>query len=213
MYDLNERSINHANVSIIQNDPSLLDREYLENLNQLIQSQYISFNNLGINYLKNIDYNYTIPIYEELLDYVNENYLSIVNYDDTIISSNKVYEIGSLVYNFICVDCYCTIIPKYLENINCFNIKDFEIYLSRKYKNDVSNFKTAFIKTIESILNPLIKLKGLDKSIEHDAKYINYVKKYAFYIELINYGDNNNFLFNYFKCVLQKNESDLIWRV
>lgn len=206
-------SITHASIADLQNDNNLLDREELEVLNDQIKDQYINFNALGNNLLKNIENKLKLHILTELIEYVNNNYTAIINYDEAMISANKRIEVGTYIYNFFVVDCYNSLLPNYLNSINVTSIEQFDLYLKNVLENDATNFKTNFVKIIQAVVNTLTKLGGLDRKIVKDVNYQEIVRRYGFYIELINYGDTNNFLFNYVRPMLTKNLQDIVWRM
>lgn len=206
-------SITHASIADLQNDNNILDREELEAVNNEIKDQYVNFNNLGQDILKSIENKLKSHILGEMLEYVNNNYTAIINYDESMISVNKRIEVGTYVYKFFVVDCYNSLLPNYLNSINVSSIEQFDLYLKNVLDNDATNFKTNFIKVIQAVVNTLAKLGGLDRKIIKDANYQEIIRRYGFYIELINYGDTNDFLFNYIKPVLIKNMQDIVWRM
>ena len=189
------------------------DREEFSYLNDSIKNQYIELNNIGTNLIKDIETNYLIPIFEEMIEYIDENYVSILIADDAKISPIQLVEFGKIIYEFFVIDCLNTIIPNYMNSIGRINIDDFDVYYSTVLKNDQSNFKTSFIKTITSILDELLKFQKLDGSIINNKEYNYLLKKYTYYIELINFGNSENFLENYFRKILTIYEDDIRWRI
>lgn len=209
------QSIDHINHTI---NPILIGNEYVDHdmLNenqQIIKNQYKKFNDLGKNLFTDIELSYKKILAQELIEYINSNYVSIIDIDETTISTNRLIEISELVYKFICVDCYNVIIPNYLNQTNCFDLNQFDIYFKNNLNNDISNFKTSFLKTINTIIGEFTALEKLDSSVRSDENYKEILKRYGFYMELINYGDSYNFLFNYFRPVFLKNKDDIIWRI
>jgi hypothetical protein len=152
----------------------IIDREELGEINDKLKDQYIDLNNLGINLLNDVGYEFKIILFENLLEYCQSNYVNIANFDQIMSSPNKIVEVGSHLYDFICVDCYNTIIIQYLSSINCINIEQFENYFQRVLDNDISKFKVSFLKTIQNIIDNLIKLQTLDQSV----KNIRHIKIY-----------------------------------
>lgn len=214
MLDLNDvNSVNDIpNVQRVENQ--IIDRDESISDKSIIENQYIELDNLGINLLKEIDdKDLKSEVLDELLQFANDNFISIAYMDQVNISRAKLNEIGELVYQFLCVDCYNTLIPNFLSTHDIYNIKQFDIYFKNNLKNDVSTFKASFAKTINSVINKLFNLSNIDKKIKADKTYNEILKKYGFYLELINYGDSDKFLFNYFRPVLSKHESDLTWRM
>jgi len=190
----------------------IIDRSELDYLQQPIKDQYISLKNLGTDLTKNIEKKYLLYIYEDLINFVNENYLSIISADDILASPIQTLNIGKNVYKFLIVDCVNTIIPHYMNTINCIDIEQFDSYLKKVLKNDTSNFKTSFIKPIKSILDRFLSLQNLDNTALKNKKYSNILEKYSYYIELINYGDSENFLYNFFHPVVTIYSDEIKWR-
>lgn len=214
MLDLNDiDSIHGISSTDIQMSNDIMDRSLLDNYEEQIKEQYENLENLGSDFLSDVPLNYKLIIMEELLEYINDNYIGIISYNLTEASPSKKIEIGSLVYSFICVDAFNTIIPNYLNNINCTNIEQFDKYYINNLKSDVDAFKSSFINTILSIIQNLNNLELLDKKAVQNENFIHLKKKYQFYIELVNYGDCNNFLNNYFRPIILKHMSDLLWRM
>ena len=64
-----------------------------------------------------------------MIEFVNENYLSIVDYDASSILPDKLIETGELVYNFLCIDCFNVIIPRFLMETNCLSLESFDLLI------------------------------------------------------------------------------------
>jgi hypothetical protein len=190
-----------------------IDRDVLERVTNHIQSQYIDLDELGVDALKNIDSVYKLVVYEDMLHYINANYLSIYNLEDTEISKNKLDKIGNLVYRFIVIDFYNEILPDFLNKIKVFNIEDFIIYYTASLRNDPSNIKTNLIKVISNKIKDLRRLEALYVSVANDHRYRSILERYGYYIELINFGDSSNFVENYLKRLLEKHEDEIIYRL
>lgn len=212
MIDLNSVD-NTSHSTIVGSDDESFDREVFLNLNELIESQYVDLDDLGHDKLYNITDQYKLPIYESMLEYINENYVSIINIDQTKISSLKRLEVGYYVYKFFCVDCFNIILPHYLSSIKCSNVYEFEGYFQNVLRNDSTRFKTNFIKSIIAILNNLKNLEKLDKSVLSDKNFIDLKTRIGYYIELVNYGDSSDLLINFLLPVLEKHEPEIIWRM
>jgi len=212
MLDLNTvDSITQASIVDTQSQ-SFIDYNELDELNDKIKAQYIDFENMGRNLLEGVEIKYMLPIYEDMLDFVIDSYLAITNQDDAMMVVEKRIEIGRRVYQFLCVDMYNTILPNYLTQINCISLEQFDLYFRSTLKGDASNFKTGIVKTIKRIVDELMKLQILDKNISTDKHYQSLVKRYGYYLEIVNYGDSNNFLFNFVRPMFMKNMEDIIWR-
>lgn len=213
MIDLNTiESINHASPTDIATS-EFVDRDILERIDNHVKRQYIELEDLGSDVLSQIEDKYKLIVYENFLSYVNDNYLSIYNIEDIDISKSKLLKIGNLVYKFIVVDFYNEILPDFLNKIKVFNIDDFVIYYTASLRNDASNFKTNLIKILISKVELLKNLENIHISVAKDARYKEILEKYGYFIELINFGDSNNFVENYFKRILEKYEDDITYRL
>lgn len=214
MIDMNSLDSPHNAPQFVENDNiDKINRDELEYYNDTIKNQYIELINIGTNLLKNINNNYKIFIFEEMIEYCNDNYLNIITIDDNQISPIQTLENGAKIYEFLCIDCLNTIIPSYMNTINCINYEQFNLYFKKILKNDISNFKTSIIKVISSILDELLKLQKLDINVLKDKEYNKTLNKCYYYIELLNYGDLSNFLENYFQKILIKYEDEIQWRL
>jgi hypothetical protein len=203
-------SIDQMNeINVIQNN--LIDVEVFNDINREIKKQYMEFQNLGTNLLNDIEDPKILDyVLTEFIDYVN-NYITPI----TELYSNKYdnLKLKLRVYSFICVDCYLTITPSFLETVNVFDYPSFESYYYNTLKGDSSFFKANFVKVIKNIKTNIEKLKTLDDNIKNDRNYRELLNKYNFYVQLMNFGNVENFLENYFKPMLIINENDIIWRI
>lgn len=200
-------------INDLKNQENVINGEILQNHNSNIKEQYLEFINLGTNLLDNIeDQNILSIVLSEFLEYVHENITPVTNFEQYDIEGDSI-EIGTKIYNFLCVDCYNTIIPNFLEIIQVSTFEEFETYYLKQLKGDSSFFKANFVKSIQTIKNNIQKLQKLDKTIKNDKNYQDLLEKYKFYVQLMNFGNVQNFLDNYFKPVFAKNESDIIWRI
>jgi len=208
--DLN--SIDNINNTIIIPD-DFISTDELETNEEIIKDQYINFNNLGINLIDNIDNKYKPEIYANMLNYINDNYLSIVDFDSSIILPPKLIETGNYIYNFICVDCYNTIIPNFLNYINCNNLDGFDSLIQNKFRGDYSLVKANLVKIIKNIVDELLKLQRIDTSVQKDEMYQKLLFKFTYYIELVDFGDTELFVNNYIRPLLIKNIDSILWRI
>ncbi len=192
------------NFKYIDEDEMIINKEEIEN-------QYINFNNLGFNILNDIEEDMQIHILKDMLFFINDNYTSIINYENIFISD--IEEIGKFTYQFFCVDCYNIILPKFLSVIKCNSIKGFESYITNNLNlgNSVK-FKNVFISVIKLYLDKMIKLSKIDSKIKKDKEYIKMVKKFLYYIDLIEFGTTDNFRDNYVIPVVNKYFEELYWR-
>lgn len=186
------------------------DFELFNNINAIIKDQYINLDNLGVNLLFDNEYeieeNILSPILNELLDYTHEFITPIFEF-------NYDLELGRMIYEFTCVDCYNTIIPAFLENINVYSYESFELYFKKKLKSNNNYFKANFVKSIQNILINIKKLEAFDDKIKDDENYKKLIDRYDYYVNLMNFGNTSGFLENYFLPILSKNEYDLISKI
>lgn len=206
-------TLDQATISDLQNDNSIIDREELDEINDSVKRQYVDFENLGVNLLNDVPVKYKLIIYEEMIDFIQNNYADIVNYDETTISPNKRIQIGNYLYRFFALDCYNVLLPNFLSSFNCVTIEQFDLHIKNVYNNDVSNFKTRFYQTIDEITQRLLGLKQIDANVYTDKKYREIIRTYEYYKEIVNFGDSSNLLFNYIRPMFDKNNSDILWRM
>ena len=198
-------------INFIPNE-EIIDYDKLEQIEEPIKNQYIEFESLGADLIKDISDKYLELIFRNLIEHVNENYTSITEYDSVMISPQKLLQVGRYIYNFICIDCPFNILPNYLAKTDCLTIDQFEGYLKNKLNNDSSKFKASFISSIKSVLDRLGNLQKIRKTVIHDKNYQFLITKYTYYMELINYGNTDQFLYNYIRPVLYKNFGEIFWR-
>ncbi len=189
-----------------------LDHDEMMELEEPIENQYKEFESLGADLTKEIPQEYLRHIFGRLIEYVNENYLSIIDYDTAVVSPTKTIQIGHLVYSFICVDNYFNILPNYLKRIECYTIDQFDKYLKNKLENDHANFKASYITTIKSVVERLQNLQRLKGNVKTDKNYVHLLNKYTYYIQLVNFGESERFVYNYIRPLLIKHFDDILWR-
>ncbi len=199
------------NVMIVPNN--FVKYEELEASENIIKEQYVYFNNMGVDLISNIDKLFIPDIFYNMLEFVNETYLSITDYDTSIILPQRLLEIGHLVYDFVCVDCYNTIIPNFLNHINCNSLDTFDHIIQYKYRGDYALIKANLVKTIKTIIDELLKLQRIDSSVQTDMMYQKLLFKYTYYMELVDFGDTEMFINNYVKPLLLKNIDSILWRI
>jgi len=192
---------------------NFVDYQELVSNEEVIKDQYVNFNNMGINLLDNIDKLYTSDILVNMLEYVNSNYLSIVDFDSSIILSQKLLETGNYIYNFICVDAYNTIIPNFLNYTNCNSLESFDSLIQNKFRGDYSLVKANLVKIIKTIVDELLKLQRIDISVQSDEMYQKLLFKFSYYMELVDFGDTEMFTNNYIRPLLIKNIDSVLWRI
>ncbi len=188
-----------------------IDKDVEELMNENIQDQYINFNNLGVNLLQEIDdNNIKLNIIKELIQYVNSEYTSVVNFESLFVKD--IEQIGSFTYEFFCIDCYNILFPKYIASINCNSREEFETIINNQYNSEPYKFKNSFISIIKSYLNQMFKLSNIDSKIRIDKQYNNMIKKFSYYIDLMEYGLSDRFINNYIFPLVNKHFEELYWR-
>ena len=170
-------SIDNIGNLIIIPDNFMIDED-LEINENIIKDQYIEFNNLGVNLIDNIDVVFRSNIFANMLDYVNSNYLSIVDFDSSVILPQKLMETGNYIYNFVTTDCYNTILPNFLNYTNCNSLDGFDSLIQNKFKSDYSLVKANLVKIIKNVTDELLKLQRIDTSVQKDEMY----QKFTLYI-------------------------------
>ena len=212
MVDLNTFDDIKSSTQIVLIHDDHVDRETLEELEEPVKNQYINFQSMGADLTKDIPQLYLYAIYGNLIDFVNENYTAITEYDTIRISPQKVLEVGKYVYSFITNDAAFNILPNYLIKIDSFTTDQFESYIRHTLSNNSSKFKASFVNSIKEVIDRLNNLQKLRQAVMKDKNYRNILKKYMYYMELVNYGDSDRFLYNYIMPVLRTNFEEILWR-
>ncbi len=191
----------------------IIDKEEYSMNENIIIDQYSNFNNLGINFIDNIDNEFKPSIFENMLEYVNDTYMSIVDYDSAMLLPQKLLESGQFIYEFVCVDCFNTIIPNFLSSLNCNNLENFDFLVQNRFKYDYSLIKANLVKIIKNIVEELLKLQKIDSNVRNDNAYKKLLFKFTYYMELLDFGDTEKFVNNYIRPVLIKNLDSVLWRI
>jgi hypothetical protein len=199
--------------NLIHIPSNFINPETLEMDDNTIIQQYVQFQNLGANLLDTIENTYKHIILSNMLEYVNENYLSIVDLDTTLLFPEKTLEVGKLIYSFVCIDCYNTLIPNFLNSINCNSIETFDSVIQSRFKNNYNLVKINIIKLINAITEELLKLQRIDSSVQKDEQYQRLLYKFSYYTELIDFADSEKFINNFIRPVLIKNLDSILWRI
>ena len=186
--------------------------EELEANEDIIKNQYINFNNLGVNLIDDIDLIYHNDIYANMINYINNVYLTVVDYDSSAILPQKNIETGKLIYLFVCVDCFNTILPNFLNQINCTTLESFDSLIQNRYKGDYSVVKANLVKVTQQIVDELLKLQKLNPNIQKDIMFQKLLQRYSYYLELVDFGDTEKFVNNYIRPLLLKNIDSVLWR-
>ena len=186
-----------------------IDWEDVQAVDQVIKSQYKDFNNLGIDMLKSVPDNYKPALFKDMVLYVHENYTAIADIDNIVLFNQRLIDLGEIIYKFICIDAYNAIIPNFLDKIGCSSIEQFDIIIAKRFSNDYSLVKASILKVIKTILENLIRLQTVDQTISSDKFYQNTIKRYTYFIELVDFGSTDRFINNYVRPVFAKNEAEI----
>ena len=182
-----------------------------------IEDQIKNLNNLGVNYLENVEnLEEKIDQIETLFYYINQYYLSIPDIEQ-VLSNTKLIK---LVYRFLFVDMYNIILPNYLYITKYSQYDSLDNFIQLKYSdNQIQNLKTDLLNSINIVIKSINEFKKLIQDVDTTKKKFRdmdeIAKIFAYYAEII--GSNGdislkNFLKNYLYKVLTRYENDLIWR-
>ena len=178
-------------------------------MKEKIFNQITQFDNFGIDFIKEIeDQNVKIEILRDIILYVNDNYLDIVDIDNILSSENFILEMGYYIYLFLVMDCYNSILPNFIKITNILDYNQIDYYL--RYKSN--NIKPILLKSVQLIIEPLLKLQNIDPSVIKDVKYKAFLKRVTYGLDLLDYGQINNFVNNFMTPVLRKHFEQIMWR-
>ena len=148
---------------------SFEEQKHLENL---IENQYIYQKGLGIDYSNNVLLNKVI--YENIILYVNENLIPIVQYE-TILENDKNCQLfGQIIYKFLVVDLLKDILPKIVTYRNVKTCQDLKFLDIDEWKYHLSLAVSDRVKTLN-----MIRQTSDNNQIALDHF------KYTYYLDLI----------------------------
>lgn len=210
--ELNTMTFDNIDNIVYWTEDEFFDREKYTEYKAVIFNQLESLNNLGQNLFKEFDLEDSIKnkILYDIIEYVKENYLNLAD-KDYILTQAQLTITGMLLYEFLCVDCFNIILPKFIDELKIQNIIQFDKLMTRK-NADINFIKTQFINNISEIVNNLLKLKKIDHTIADDEPYKALISRFGYYLELIDFGESDNFVSNYIRPVLNKYFDQLLWR-
>ena len=110
--------------------------EEQKNLEVLIEDQYIKIRDIGIDYIE--DKNIDPCIYQNLVIFINDNYVPIVQFEEIISNERHLLVFGKILYSFLILDLYKTILPKLISSglgkssidLRYLNIDEWKYHLS-----------------------------------------------------------------------------------
>lgn len=140
-----------------------------------LSDQYINLNNIGINYLEDIYV--SDGVLQDIIEYVNDAYLPIMNIDVIFEAPNQIQLIGRFIYEFMCVDMKNNLLPNVMKLLNLHNSDELKTVSYDLIKEYLLRAVQLKMKNLQKILK--------ETSIE-DARYE--LLKFTYYIDLL---DNN----------------------
>jgi len=178
---------------------------------EIIFNQLRDFNDLGVNLLKDIEEgDIKNMIYSDIIEYARNNFLNL--YDkDYILTDAQLKQTATIIYELLCVDCFNIIIPRILEELEIQTVKQLDriLMFNRNNKNFI---KKKMTEHLEGILKYLVKLKNLATAISENENYKDMMRRFGNYLELIDFSDNETFVDNYLRPVVNKHFTQLLWR-
>lgn len=168
---------------------SSFDKQDLEKKRQIIielldnvRNQIVNLEDIRTNYLISVDHN-EIPLefVVEMIDFMNENYYPVPQYQTITSDSIKLYQSFYWLYEFYVIDFpenilyFIQIDPKISKMINEYESDEFEMM--------VKNF------IVSSVRNHLVNISKL-KMLEPEKI------KWTFYLDVVD-NDTRNFINNY----------------
>lgn len=149
-----------------------IHKDQQEHYKELITNQYQNLINLGINYIEHIIID--IETFEDMFDYVSNNYLPIPRYDYIVEHPNHIQIFGKFTYEFLCVDLLNWIVPRTCTNNGIMNSLDLR-YIQ------IPALKEMLLRTIITRLNNLKAINN-QLSISQSQKDLYQI---AFYVDLV----------------------------
>ena len=158
-------------LSAIGYNKFVINNERQNALKETIQNQYVNFNNLGINLLKNTTY--SDENFRELIDFVDKNYLTITNKDFILQTGKQLQILGRYIYELIIVDLPNIILPKILKSQNC--LPEALLVLP---ETDLKTFLFDIVMEYIEVLRQMVS-KTTNTALENE------LIKWSYYLELL----------------------------
>ena len=195
----------------------LHQNELVDIVESNIKKQYQQLENLGQNYLHMFDNELQdgdkYQILSNLVVYVNEHILSLVDLDNLNGDKERTITAGTYIYELICVDTYASLIPALMELVGITSVDDFDKLINTVYLDTPGKFKTDFLSTIQMTIEQLLKLQQITPDVKNDKQYQKLLGKYYYFQEIIEFGDCDSFLHNFIRPIISKYSSDFIWKL
>ncbi len=163
---------------------------------ELIKSQYIDLQNLGIDYIEDNGVNDRTLL--EFINYVNDNYLPIINIDMILDSPMYIHIIGRFIYSFICIDMITHILPKTMKGLGIKNPSELITVNESALKERLLRVIKYKVDAVKALL-----IKAYNKEVELE------LLKWVFFIDLID-NDISKLLLNYINIVCERYNVEII---
>jgi len=167
-------------------------------LEEIIIEQYEFLERLGINLIN--DQIVDITIFENILIFVNDNYLPIIHINTIFENSKQVGMIGTFVYEFICTDIINIILPQIMVKQDITDPTDL-------YSINSDSLKEFFFNIITSRCDLLKSVNQISSNVTIYNEFI----KWLFYSDLID-NQIENFIENFLTPVIDKYDQELYSR-
>jgi len=152
--------INQEVISKYKNIPEGFKEEETDLFNNLVRGQvelqYIYLKNLGIDYIN--QYIVDDNIYVDLIEFINDTYISIVNAQTFFDNAVQLQIVGKSIYEIFCVDMVNEIIPKLLKFLKLQDSTEIGLLSNSFIKNGLFNIG----KTRLDILQKIYDINKLD---------------------------------------------------
>lgn len=168
----------------------LNDRLLSEELELSLREQYIGFQNLGYNFLKDYDNNQITPeILIEFMEYIDDNILSIEYRYQINDHDRNTYVLIPMLYEILYVDMTTFILPNMLKELNTKDPNDIKILSPSKLKFNLLN-------VVKNILRGLEETKKLGSG-KGNNKIAHEIFKFSYCLDLFDGDLEDTFLENY----------------
>jgi hypothetical protein len=168
----------------------LNDRLLSEELVASLKEQYIGFQNLGYNFLKDYDNNQITPdILIDFMNYIDDNILSIEFRDQINDHDRNTYILIPMLYEILYVDMIKFILPNVMKELKTREADDIK-YLP------IPRLKYLLLKVVKDTLTGLEDAKSLGSGIGN-SKIANEIVKYSYCLDLFDNDLEDTFLENY----------------
>lgn len=145
-----------------------------EDLRRDICAQYKDLKGLGIDLIEDCEVD--DQLFHELINYVDQNYVPIINIEAIMDSPIVVQTIGRFLYRFICIDMIKYILPSAMKSLSITDPRELVVL------NQVS-LKEAMIRTIKSRIDAIKEIRS--KADKSTTELYAELLRFVYYIDLI----------------------------